>query len=93
MCVNDEGAARRVHEVCAKLYAVKEVAGVLGDEMRVGLHHVGKKRLKSAKMEVDITPFVKGTTGGDGEEEVRRYEGGGVMRCARDCTVWAGIRV
>jgi len=60
MCVNDEGVPRRVQEVCAKLYAVKEVAGVLGDEMRVGLHHVGKKRLKSAKMEVDVTPFVKG---------------------------------
>lgn len=59
--MNDAGVPRRVHCMCAKLYAVKEVAGVLGDEMRVGLHHVGKKRLKSAKMEVDITPFVKGT--------------------------------
>lgn len=58
--MNDDGVPRKLNGVSAKLYSVKEVAGVLGDEMRVGLHHVGKKRLKSAKVEVEITPFVKG---------------------------------
>lgn len=59
--MNDEGVAKKLTGVSAKLYAVKDVAGVLSDEMRVGLHHVGKKRLKSAKIEVEVTPFNKGT--------------------------------
>lgn len=60
MCLNDKGMPRKIEGMYAKIYAVKEVAGVHGDGMRVGLHHVGRKRLKSAKHEVEITPFVKG---------------------------------
>lgn len=58
--MNDKGIPRKIEGMYAKIYGVKEVAGVYGDGMRVGLHKVGRKRLKSAKNEVEITPFAKG---------------------------------
>ncbi len=60
MCINDGGFPKPVIQFCVKLYAIKEISGLTGDEIRVGLHRVGKKRVKSTKAEVDIVPFVQG---------------------------------
>lgn len=40
---------------------MKEVGGVLGDGMRVGLQHNGRSRIKKARKDIEISPFVNGT--------------------------------
>ena len=49
-----------VSQFCAKLYAIKEITSAVGEEMRVGLHHVGKSRVKKEKLDIGITPFTSG---------------------------------
>lgn len=58
--VNDKGVPKPIEGFYAKIYGVKQVGGVVGDGMRTGLHHAGKKRVKSDKHEIEITPFSKG---------------------------------
>lgn len=58
--MQDNGAAVPVVQLCAKLYAIKEITSAVGEEMRVGLHHVGKSRVKKEKLDIAIAPFVNG---------------------------------
>lgn len=59
--MQDNGVAVPVVQLCAKLYAIKEITSAVGEEMRVGLHHVGKSRVKKEKLDIAIAPFVNGT--------------------------------
>lgn len=61
LSVRDNGVPVPINQFCAKLYAIKEITSAVGDEMRVGLHHVGKSRVKKEKLDISITPFVNGT--------------------------------
>jgi hypothetical protein len=58
--VQDNGGPVAVSQFCAKLYAIKEITSAVGEEMRVGLHHVGKSRVKKEKLDIGITPFTNG---------------------------------
>jgi hypothetical protein len=61
MCVNDgTGRTHQVEAVCAQLYSVSAIDGVVRDALRVGLHRAGKGRKKSNKQELDTVPFERG---------------------------------
>lgn len=58
--ISDSGFTKEISDLCVKVYAVKELSNLLADEVRIGLHHVGRARVKKEKQEITITPFVNG---------------------------------
>lgn len=60
MAISDSGVVKEVHQLCVKLYAIKELTTLVSDEARVGMHHVGRARVKKEKQEINVTPFVNG---------------------------------
>ena len=60
MCISDSGVPKEISQLCVKLYAIKDVSSLVADEIRFGLHQVGKARVKKEKSEISITPFENG---------------------------------